>query len=133
MQYIAVNGIIFYKDRILIIKRKEGLHAGKWAFPGGLVENESLLDALKREIREETGLKILNKKEYISDYCYKRENGENTIGICFLVHAKNENVKANNEIEGFKWVKEEELSKYDLIEGLEEEALIAFKRAKHEI
>ena len=131
-QYAVVNGIIFSKNRILIVKRREGIHAGKWAFPGGLVENESLFDALKREIREETGLEILNKKEYISDYCYERENGENTTGTCFLVYAKNEKVKINNEIEEFKWIKEEDLGMYNLIEGLEEEALIAFRKAKNE-
>ena len=57
----VVNAIIKSRDgsRFLAIKRKDGIHAGKWAFPGGVVEKgETAEDALKREVKEETGLDI---------------------------------------------------------------------------
>ena len=43
------------------VKKEKDQHEGKWVAPGGKVEyNESPLDAVKREVKEETGLDISN-------------------------------------------------------------------------
>lgn len=44
---------------LLMVQRGEGPAAGKWSVPGGRVEaGEWLADAVRREVSEETGLKI---------------------------------------------------------------------------
>lgn len=56
----AVVGVIWNGDKFLIQKRPaEGLLGGLWEFPGGKVgTGESLEQALKREVQQETGLRV---------------------------------------------------------------------------
>lgn len=52
---------VIWNDRgeVLLIRRTKEPRKGQWSLPGGKVEfGESIEDALRREIREETGLEI---------------------------------------------------------------------------
>jgi 8-oxo-dGTP pyrophosphatase MutT (NUDIX family) len=52
------DAIIFSKDGKLLLG-KGGVYGDAWLIPGGGIdEDESKLDALKREIREETGIDL---------------------------------------------------------------------------
>ena len=75
---IRVSALICNEDKILFVQEgKENLHYGKWNMPGGhLEEGEEMVVAVKREIKEETGLSIsvkgligiynnFNRKHYI--------------------------------------------------------------------
>jgi len=56
---IGVGGVIFHEDSVLLVKRAQEPGIGQWSFPGGAVElGETLIEALKREIYEETSLEI---------------------------------------------------------------------------
>lgn len=124
----AVNAIILSKDKnkLLIIKRKSGLHSGLWAFPGGLVEKgETDEQALKREIKEETGLQIKKIIRKIADYNYSRKDKSITSGKNYLVLVKNFDVQINNEVLEFKWASLEELEKLSHVPDIDEEAMKA--------
>jgi A/G-specific adenine glycosylase len=58
--YLVAVAVIFRKGRILIDQRKpEGLLGGLWEFPGGKKEpNETLEEAVVREVREELGIEV---------------------------------------------------------------------------
>jgi A/G-specific adenine glycosylase len=58
-QRIAV-GVVSDRDRVLITRRAEqGMLGGLWEFPGGKVRRgEKAADACRREILEETGLRV---------------------------------------------------------------------------
>ncbi len=56
---VAVGAIIRHQDRIVLIRRDQEPAKGRWTFPGGAVElGESLEEAVRREVLEETGLRV---------------------------------------------------------------------------
>lgn len=123
----VVNAIILDKERFLIVKRKnEKIHSDKWLFPGGIIERgESIEQALKREVKEEVGLEIEKVIKKISDYEYKREDGEITKGKSYLVKTENKKVILGYEISEFKWVTIEEFEDLDYVKGMDEEIMKA--------
>ncbi len=57
--YLAVSAAIFRGERVLIVRRARPPAQGLYTLPGGLVElGETLVEAVAREVREETGLTI---------------------------------------------------------------------------
>lgn len=58
---VAAMGILYNKEKGLLLEKRTD--TGEWCTPGGAIElGESLEDALKREIKEETNLDIVNPK-----------------------------------------------------------------------
>jgi 8-oxo-dGTP diphosphatase len=56
---IGVGALIFDGSRILMAQRGKQPLKGWWSLPGGALETGELLaDAIRREVREETGLEI---------------------------------------------------------------------------
>lgn len=57
---VGVAGVIWNaQGQVLLIRRRNPPRAGQWSLPGGRVEHgERLEEALRREIREETGLEV---------------------------------------------------------------------------
>lgn len=56
---VAVGAVVMRDNQILLIKRGKAPRKGEWSLPGGAVElGETLEDAIKREVKEETGLDI---------------------------------------------------------------------------
>ena len=87
------------------------------AFPGGHVESkESIVDSVKRELLEETGLTIDNVQLCGIKQWFK----DDVRSICFLFKTdtfKGE-LKSNDEGEN-KWIKREDLSRYKLASNFE--------------
>jgi 8-oxo-dGTP diphosphatase len=56
---VGVGGVIFDGSSVLLAKRGQEPAKGTWSLPGGAVElGEKVIDALKREIREEISIEI---------------------------------------------------------------------------
>ena len=59
--HVAV-GVIVSEQQVFLTKRANDVHqGGKWEFPGGKVEaNETVAQALARELKEEIGIDVLS-------------------------------------------------------------------------
>ena len=124
---IIVVGIIQNsRDEYLICKKPitRGVFPGQWALPGGgIEEGEHMIDALRREMREEVGIEIeAIKPLFFKDGQHLKlfPNGHSTdiymIFLLFSCRACSVDVRLGDEFEEFAWVKRSSLQDYDLNE-----------------
>jgi 8-oxo-dGTP diphosphatase len=70
---VAVKVIIKWKDRILVRRHKSGV----FDFPGGRMEfGETILDTLKRELREELNYSLAKEPKFLDVYNYVAKDKE---------------------------------------------------------
>ena len=56
---VGVGAVVIDGDQVLLIRRGQQPMKGQWSLPGGALEvGETLLDGVRREVREETGLEV---------------------------------------------------------------------------
>jgi 8-oxo-dGTP diphosphatase len=56
---VGVGAVILDGDRVLLIRRGHEPMLGQWSIPGGALETgETLLEGVRREVLEETGLTV---------------------------------------------------------------------------
>jgi 8-oxo-dGTP diphosphatase len=54
---VAVLAVVLRGERALIVRRAQQPNAGRWGFPGGVLElGETVAEGAMRELREETGV-----------------------------------------------------------------------------
>lgn len=90
IQKKVVGSVIAVRDKILVVVRSNNdeFLAGYAEIPGGGVEDgqgETILEALERETKEETGLNIIKVVEYIGSFDYVSGSGKKTRQFNFLV------------------------------------------------
>ena len=112
----VVAAIIKKNNSFLIVQRNKDKHLGlKWEFPGGKVEfNESLEEALIREIKEELNIAInVHNKIGVEKY---KDSKINVILHYFICSFQSGIIKLY-EHENFVWAEKKDFIKYDFAEG----------------
>ena len=103
---VIVNAIIKKEDGVLTIKRKKDPWRGMYGLPGGHVEeNESNIDALRREVKEEIGFEIDVKELDFKGSCklnYQSNGFEVYFYLAKIVGGK-EKIQIE-EVEEIKWL-----------------------------
>ncbi len=115
---VAVHALIRKSGKILIMHRAlVDVHMpGYWDLPGGTVyHGENKITALKRELKEETGLRV-NPGKIISVYEYLSGPYRHQWQLVFECRYVSGRIKLNPvDHDAYKWVTLKELRKYKKI------------------
>ncbi|MEO8534650.1 MAG: NUDIX domain-containing protein [Flavobacterium sp.] len=114
---VAVDAIVFgYQNNqlyVLLIQQKFGTNESYWAFPGGLVQNdESLQNAVKRELKEETNVSVNYFEQLFTfgdDVFRDPRNRVISVAYFALVDPSKLKIKADSDAEKVQWCKVEEI------------------------
>ncbi len=93
------------KGRMLLIRRGHPPFMGKYALPGGFVDvGETVEDACRRELMEETGVKA-GRLELIGVYSDpERDPRGHTCSVAFLARIARAAAKAGDDAAAAEWV-----------------------------
>ena len=108
--------IIIEKEQVLVTQRSESMpHALKWEFPGGKVkEGETPESCIKREIKEELGLKIrVDRLLHATNYRYETHSVKLIPFICKVL----EGSIILAEHKSFRWVAMKDLEDLDWLDA----------------
>lgn len=113
---LAVGAFIMNsKKQILIVKKSpyEKVDGGLWTIPGGKVsQNEPIIDALKREVKEEVGLTI-KEYQWIGEDVFEN-NGYWFHGQHFLCTVKKSfSVRLEKNLLDYRWISKKELKNFE--------------------
>lgn len=127
IQKIGTSAFIYNNGCVLVVKRSkiESPFPGNWEIPGGGVEyGESSDDAIKREVREETALKIKVLFPYTTfSYIW---NKVHRIDIQYLCKPLSSKIKLSEEHDEYLWATKKEVKKLKMTENMREVILKGF-------
>jgi 8-oxo-dGTP diphosphatase len=114
MRTIGVDLIIPIEGKIVLIKRGHEPYKGKWALPGGRLEDsETIEECAVREGKEETGLDLKLKK-LVGVFSKPSRDPRGIVGICFEAKVIGGTLKAGDDAEEFILVEPKKALEIDL-------------------
>jgi 8-oxo-dGTP diphosphatase len=146
---VVITAIVIKDSKYLITRRSPNKKRfpGKWTVPGGKLEISDYVDlpketefywynvlekVLKREVREEVGIEIKNI-EYVTSLATIHSDGNPSLVIsCLADYASGKIKLQKDEADEYAWVNLSEAKKYDLLDGIYEELVMAEKQLKGE-
>jgi 8-oxo-dGTP diphosphatase len=117
---LGVSAIVVDHDRLLLVRRGHGPAAGEWSVPGGKVERgEALVEAVTRELREETALEgvcgpLLGWNERLD------EHGHHVILAFEVTLVGGDQPRAGDDAVEARWVELPDVAELRLVDGLAE-------------
>jgi 8-oxo-dGTP diphosphatase len=132
---LAVSAAIIRQNRVLIVRRAKPPSAGLYTLPGGGVEaGESLHDAIKREVKEETGIAI----EPVALAGYReaiKRDADGKVARHFVIMAfacrwMSGEPALNEELIEARWLELPEIGPLNTTDGLAEIVTAAFEKMR---
>ena len=138
---VGVGALIFAGDRILMAQRGKEPLRGWWSLPGGALETGELLaDAIRREVREETGLEVEPVRVFeIFERIMRDGVGQpeyHYVLIDYICRVMGGELRAGDDVCHVEWMRLEELRKLGITEGtlgVIERAFLTLRRGDPEV
>ena len=114
IERIVVAAVIRDGDTVLLLERsRDDYLGGLFELPGGVVETGETLDnALRREVAEETGFALVGIDRYLGCFDYRSRDGRLTRQFNFAVTVQGTPVVTLSEHASFAWVGLDGLAEY---------------------
>lgn len=123
--FLAVSAAIIREGKVLAVRRARKPAIKLYTMPGGVVEiGETLFDAVRREVREETALDIEpialagHREAIMRDT--KGEVERHFIILCFAARLLGGELALNDELDDARWLTPAELMGIETTDGLPE-------------
>lgn len=107
---LTVDCVVFGLDdedlKVMLIQRDLEPFEGKWALPGGFVHvDETLDEAARRELQEETGLKKIFLEQLYTFGAVDRDPRERVVSVAYyaLVNLSDHKVQASTDARAAAW------------------------------
>ena len=115
---VAVGAFVFDDDgRVLLIQRGREPGKGLWTVPGGRVEpGERLADAVRRELREETGLAV--EVGPLVEVVERIAGGFHYVILDYLATARGGALAPGSDVTAARFCDDAELAGLPLTDGL---------------
>jgi ADP-ribose pyrophosphatase YjhB (NUDIX family) len=134
---VGVGGVLIHRARALLVRRGHEPLKGEWSIPGGTVElGEELAEAVRRELKEETGLSV-EPLEVIAIFDRIQRVGRRVryhfVIVDYLCRLKGGKLRPGSDVMDARWVRPNELAPYALTEKAESvvrEAFRFFRKAR---
>lgn len=113
----VVKGLITHKGQILIGKKEETEEhpiSGEWHLLGGHLEHgEQIEEAIKREVKEETGLDVdVHQTIDIMTFSWSEDDEKDSLQIVFHCEAENKYAEPLDDLVDVKWVGPDKVKDY---------------------
>ena len=122
--FFAAKALLFCKDKFLIVKRSGAARSAQffWEYPGGRLEfGEHPIEALRREIFEETGIKDFCVLSILNLWSRLKTPTTQLIGATYLCKTSSYNVKLSEEHTEYAWITKEELPEYNIYPSIKDD------------
>ena len=116
---VGVGAVIVRDAHGLIVKRGHEPRQGEWSLPGGLLNlGESLTDAVRREVKEETGLDVqLGPIVETFDRIHRDADGRiryHFVIVDYVCWSASGEAVAGSDADDVEWVTAAEVERYGL-------------------
>jgi ADP-ribose pyrophosphatase YjhB (NUDIX family) len=128
----AVQALVEHDGRLLLARRARNPSIGLWDLPGGfLEEDEHPLDALRRELREETGLEI-EPDGFVGVWVEPGYEGRTVLCLTWDARVVAGEARPDDDVAELRWFAPAELPEDEELAFLHFRELLRLWRARHE-
>ncbi len=115
----GVGGVVIAEGRALLIRRGSPPLVGQWSIPGGMLEvGETLVDGVRRELAEETGIevRVLDLIEVFEriDLDASGKPQYHFVILDYLCEMTGGELRAASDVTDAAWAAPSELARYSL-------------------